>query len=549
MYWAVLKVVIKRKIKENEPPPKAVFLYFAPLKSIKKEELGMSTAINLFNGPIGSWQRGWFSFYFDQVELSEVGERYLKGVLNKHSDIEPAIIIDLVKYLTVAGFMEGAEDVPVPYDGSRIDQASINAYRVTREKKRGLVVRDLTELRSKNRLTVAEGLALIDEFLKDNKAIFSGFPHGKSFWQDYPFGIIRAEGLFSMFDIEEMDMEGYLDFLSLNFKEKYGIFGGYFWDAHKTTGFPIDHDRKRNVFKAKGPAKFIGKVNVDGEEKNIYLRVNPGNGEGYAGIAFNIVADTPTTNLFDVAFYLVKEKGVVHPRIVKIQRMPLQLNKNLEYQDGFVPHEMFPTRKKLAKLQNAVADLLEGDVFGNLLMAVIGYYQARNFSLISGITGAKNKWLLYHADEVVNCEKEGEEKALQRALNMYDQRFAKLGLEQNGRIWHSSLMNGDYCRLLNNALNSEKIDQGEIIKIKCPNGRIKKVTLPKFRSLVSERGLARLVEHLRDLIDFPEVDDKMFTDAAHLFRTKRKKDLARVELAKEAVIYDHKYPQGKTALI
>jgi hypothetical protein len=274
--------------------------------------------------------------------------------------------------------------------------------------------------------------------------------------------------------------------------------------------------------------------------------VNPGNGEGYAGIAFNIVVDEPTTNLFDVAFHLVKEGNLVHPRIVKIQRMPLQLDRQLQYRSDFISHEDFPTRKKLSKLQNAVSDLLEGDVFGTLLMAVISYYQARGFSLVSGITGAKNKWLLYHADEVVNHEEGGGEKALGRALTMYDRRFSKLGLIQKGDIWESCLKNGYYCRLLGHALNPEKIDQGEVIKVECPGGQVKKVTLPKFRSLVSENGLARLVEHLHELIDFPEVDDKTFVDAVHLFRTKRKEEPVKVDIPKEAVIYDHKYPQGKT---
>ncbi len=173
-------------------------------------------------------------------------------------------------------------------------------------------------------------------------------------------------------------------------------------------------------------------------------------------------------------------------------------------------------------------------------MVVMSYYHSRDFPFISGISGETNKWLMNHSEEIVNNQENDLEIARSRAVNMYDRRFANLGFQQENGIWKFS-NNGEFCELFRRALTPKKLGQGEIVKVRCPQGRVKKVTLPKFGSLVTERGLGKLIDHFRDLVYFPEVDQETFLKIMEILRSIRNMEKDN-EVQKDAMIFDHKYP-------
>ncbi|GEM_PF-5907252 len=108
----------------------------------------------MFEGFIGAYHCGCFGFLFE-VSLSNFGENKCKKLFHKFPNVNPEINIDLMKYLCAAGFMEGADDSPVTYDGSRIDH--VTTRRIGSDEK-NIFLKDFSVLRSKKQVTIEDGL-------------------------------------------------------------------------------------------------------------------------------------------------------------------------------------------------------------------------------------------------------------------------------------------------------------------------------------------------------------------------------------------------------
>ncbi len=454
----------------------------------------MKQEISLFNGSIGAYHRGWFGFLFE-VSLSDAGEKACSFLFDQFPKIDPEIIIDLLKYLCGAGFLAGADESSVTYDGSRIDHV---VSRIICSKDERVFLSDFALLRTSNQVSLEDGLIAVQNFLKINQQLLEEISDfGGLFWEVYPFGIFRCESLLSMIGVKKLTIETYLDQISINLQERKRIFGSSFAFVHRSTGIPIDHDKKRNVFIPKGFYRRIGKILIQDESKDVFLRFSLGDGEGHMGMSLSICLEDPQVGFFKLSYQMIRDgAGNIIPQIVTVQVSPMQIDRQLNFVEGFLPHSKFPNKKVIFQVQEAVSQLLGGgNIFDTMIVALMDYYNSEGFVGFCGIKGSDNLWLRYHADEIIGTEDRAEEIVTDRAEKIYCERFKRLGFLRNNGWWISS----DFYRSLSEALSFREIGVKKIkVACRCKGGgeMVKVISLPRWEFCVHEAGMFAVCENL-----------------------------------------------------
>jgi len=493
----------------------------------RREDLKMEKQAMLFKGSIGEYHRGWFGFLFE-VSLSDSGKIECQELFSKFPAIHPEVITDLLKYLCGAGFMAGADNSIVPYDGSRINH--VTNRKINQTKGVQVFLKDFTVLRTSNQVSVKEGLKFVGNLLERNKVLleeisdFTG-----SFWDIYPFGWIRCESLLSMIGIEKMTIDQYLDQISINLEERKRLFGDLFAYVHRSTGIPIDHDPKRNIFSPKGYHWKIGETAINGSMKKVFLRFCLGDGEGYMGMSLSIAIDHPDVGFFKTSYQMVRDcRGNSIPQFVTAQVSPMQIDERLNYTAKFLPHEKFPSKKISFLAQRAVSKLLDGgNIFDTIIVALMNYYQSEGFESFAGIKGSNNSWLKYHADEIIEQHDKANETVKKRARKIYCERFKRLGFLQINGWWLSN----DFFLTMRSALSLQEIGTKKT-NLLCRDEKgveLKRIVLlPLLKTLVTEKGLAKIGEAMLENLptSSSEISDNDFLAWMKILVSKRRIFLA-----------------------
>lgn len=469
----------------------------------------MASRFYPFKDPVVLWKRGWPMINF-QAELSEKGRHMAEALHGWHRRVPRQIVEELMRVCHAAGYV-GGDVYQIPYDGSTITQVC------TPNAAGKICLCDLEALRAKphHREDVSTFLETMSIFLGGAADLFGEF--NEDLLTECKYGILRVESLYSLPHLGNMNLDQFLALIHANMKEKKLLFGDDFSLVHQSGGIPVDDDPERCIYQPAGFHRKIGTVRLGDDAKDVYLAIRPGIGGACMGIKTVITVDDPRTNLFMVGWQMqLGGDGNYHPAVSEIQVMPLQLDRDLVYQEHFLGYEEIPQRNKLSLIQQEISQQLlgGGDVFNTMVSAITTLYQSRGTPKVLGAKGKMIKWLCFHAQEVL--DNGGTVKdVVSRANRMYDHRFNSLGWSENGSFWEHHLDLDGHRNMLYRALSYRKVDQGQIepVRIVDSQGEMRdtKVTLQRFTPLVAADGLARLVELMRDMLPaevIPEAGEK-----------------------------------------